>query len=232
MMVLDCTYVVPYAALACRVLPFDHPRGGHPDDHRHMASTLERVLRPLEQHCHWPGPVSPRDSIPAGSIAELRVEEVAAGRRTLKARASATGRELRASGTDVLVGMFLSNIVMYFIILTNAATLYLHGLRHIGTAAQAAEALRPLAGDRAYLLFALGIIGTGMLGVPALAGACAYAVAEAAAWHGSLDDVPVGLSRPCLGWRCCWVLPSILPASMPWRCCSGPPWSTATSPHR
>src|SRR6266436_5189012 len=86
--------------------------------------------------------------------------------------------------------MFFSNLVMYFIILTTAATLHAHGQTSIATARQAAEALRPLAGDGAYWLFTLGLIGTGMLGVPVLAGSCAYAVAEAEGWRGSLDDTP------------------------------------------
>jgi Mn2+/Fe2+ NRAMP family transporter len=97
---------------------------------------------------------------------------------------------LRRSRNDVLFGMFFSNLVMYFIILTTAATLHAHGLTQIATARQAAEALRPLAGGGAYWLFTLGLIGTGMLGVPVLAGSCAYAVAEAMAWGGSLDRRP------------------------------------------
>jgi Mn2+/Fe2+ NRAMP family transporter len=84
--------------------------------------------------------------------------------------------------------MFFSNLVMYFIILTTAAALHAHGRTHIATAREAAEALRPLAGRGAYLLFTLGLIGTGMLGVPVLAGSSAYAIAEAAAWRGSLAD--------------------------------------------
>lgn len=79
---------------------------------------------------------------------------------------------------------------MYFIILTTAATLHAHGAKEIQTAAQAAEALRPLAGKAAYWLFTLGLIGTGMLGVPVLAGSSAYALAEAAAWRGSLEAKP------------------------------------------
>jgi len=79
---------------------------------------------------------------------------------------------------------------MYFIILTTAATLHAHGERHGTTARQAAEASRPLAGEGAYWLFALGVIGTGMLGVPVLAGSCAYAIAEASRWRGSLEDRP------------------------------------------
>ena len=117
-------------------------------------------------------------------------EDRAAGRRTVRARRGASDEELRRIRTDVLTGMFFSNLVMYFIILTTAATLHAHGETRIETARQAAEALRPAAGAGAYWLFALGLIGTGMLGVPVLAGSCAYAVAEAEGWRGSLDDTP------------------------------------------
>jgi NRAMP (natural resistance-associated macrophage protein)-like metal ion transporter len=117
-------------------------------------------------------------------------EERKMGRSTVGRRKGATDRELRKSRIDVITGMFFSNIVMYFIILTTAATLHAHGQTSIETAQQAAEALRPLAGQGAYLLFTLGIIGTGMLGVPVLAGAAAYAVAEASAWRGTLEDRP------------------------------------------
>ena len=77
--------------------------------------------------------------------------------------------------------MLLSNIIGFFIIVTTAATLHAHGKTHIETAAQAAEALRPLAGPVAFLLFSLGIIGTGLLAVPVLAGSAGYAVAETSA---------------------------------------------------
>jgi Mn2+/Fe2+ NRAMP family transporter len=79
---------------------------------------------------------------------------------------------------------------MYFIILTTGATLFAAGHRDIATASQAAEALRPLAGNLAYLLFTIGLVGTGMLAVPVLAGSAAYAVAEGMDWEGSLDDRP------------------------------------------
>jgi NRAMP (natural resistance-associated macrophage protein)-like metal ion transporter len=98
--------------------------------------------------------------------------------------------ELRSARTDVVTGMLFSNLVMFFIILTSAATLHAHGETQIATAAQAAEALLPLAGQGAYLLFALGIVGTGMLAVPVLAGSAAYAIAEAESWKGSLEDRP------------------------------------------
>ncbi len=93
---------------------------------------------------------------------------------------------LRRIKADTIVGMTFSNLIAFFIILTTAATLHSAGITEIQTSAQAAEALRPLAGNFTFLLFSLGIIGTGMLAVPVLAGSAAYAVAEAAGWHGSL----------------------------------------------
>src|SRR5205823_5790321 len=105
-------------------------------------------------------------------------------------RRGPTPKELNACWTDVVAGMFASNAIMYFIIMTTAATLHAHGQTNIATAQEAAEALRPLAGAGAYWLFTLGLIGTGMLAVPVLAGSCAYAIAEAAAWRGSLDRRP------------------------------------------
>ncbi len=117
-------------------------------------------------------------------------EERALGRRTIHARRGASDDELRTARADVLTGMAFSNLIMYFIILTTGATLYASGHREIETARQAAEALRPLAGNAAYLLFTVGLIGTGMLGVPVLAGSAAYAIAEAKHWRGSLNDRP------------------------------------------
>lgn len=90
-------------------------------------------------------------------------------------------------GLDTTTGMLLSNVIGFFIIVTTAATLHAHGKTHIGTAAEAAEALRPLAGPLTFLLFSAGIIGTGLLAVPVLAGSAAYAVAETAGWEGSLE---------------------------------------------
>lgn len=95
---------------------------------------------------------------------------------------------LRAMHVDVATGMVLANAGFYFVVLTAAATLYAAGQRDVQTAQEAAEALRPLAGDGASLLFALGIIGTGLLAIPTLAGSVAYAAAE-------LFDWPEGLSR-------------------------------------
>ena len=115
-------------------------------------------------------------------------EERKQGELTIEARRGSTNAELRKSRTDTITGMFFSNLIMYFIILTTAATLHAHGKTTISTARDAAEALRPLAGSGAYWLFSLGLIGAGMIGVPVLAGSSAYAVAEAALWEGSLAD--------------------------------------------
>src|SRR4249920_4075077 len=122
--------------------------------------------------------------------AAQEVEEERALGRNLAHRRGATHEELDACRTDVATGMFASNAIMYFIIMTTAATLHAHGKTSIATAQEAAEALRPLAGAGAYWLFTLGLIGTGMLAVPVLAGSCAYAIAEAFAWRGSLDQRP------------------------------------------
>ena len=99
---------------------------------------------------------------------------------------TAVRRHLRRIKADTMVGMTFSNLIAFFIILSTAATLHAAGVTDIQTSAQAAEALRPLAGDLTFLLFSLGIIGTGLLAVPVLAGSAAYAVAEAAGWQGSL----------------------------------------------
>jgi Mn2+/Fe2+ NRAMP family transporter len=88
---------------------------------------------------------------------------------------------------------------MYFIILTTAATLNLHGVKNIETARQAADALRPLAGSGAYWLFTLGLIGTGMLAVPVLAGSCAYAIAESARWRAASLNQRPGVARQFYG---------------------------------
>jgi Mn2+/Fe2+ NRAMP family transporter len=86
---------------------------------------------------------------------------------------------IRREAIDVDVGMLLADVVVYFIVLTTAATLYPAGIRNITSARDAAEALRPLAGDKATILFAVGFIGTGLLSIPVLAGSAAYAVPEA-----------------------------------------------------
>lgn len=88
---------------------------------------------------------------------------------------------------DTLIGMGFSNLIAFFIILTTAITLHVHGLTEIQTSAEAAKALRPIAGDFAFLLFSAGIIGTGLLSVPVLAGSAAYAMAGTFKWKNSLE---------------------------------------------
>jgi NRAMP (natural resistance-associated macrophage protein)-like metal ion transporter len=115
-------------------------------------------------------------------------EEISMGRRTLEQRTGATPGELKYAGWDVACGMFFSNVVMYFIILATASTLFKTGQTQIRSATQAAQALRPLVGEAAYLLWAPGLIGAGMLCVPILTGSAAYAVAEAMGWRHGLDE--------------------------------------------
>ena len=98
-------------------------------------------------------------------------------------------RHLRRIKFDTISGMSFSNLIAFCIILSTAATLHTAGVNDIQTSAQAAEALRPLAGELTFLLFGLGIIGTGLLAVPVLAGSAAYGVAEALGWKGSLSIV-------------------------------------------
>jgi Mn2+/Fe2+ NRAMP family transporter len=114
-------------------------------------------------------------------------EEKSAGRSTLASRKGATSEELQMRQIDVGVGAFFSNMVMFFIILTTAITLNRHGLTHIETSRQAAEALRPFAGKFAATLFTVGIVGVGFLAIPTLAGSVAYACAETLNWRQGLD---------------------------------------------
>ncbi len=114
-------------------------------------------------------------------------EEKAAGQNTLAKRKGATIEELELRNVDVGVGAFFSNMVMFFIILTTAITLNRHGITHIETTRQAAEALRPLAGKLAATLFTVGIVGVGFLAIPTLAGSTAYAFAETLGWRQGLN---------------------------------------------
>lgn len=91
---------------------------------------------------------------------------------------------------DTYIGMAISNVIALFIIMTTAATLHVHGVLKVDTAAQAAKALEPLAGRFAFVLFGLGIIGTGLLTIPVLAGSAAYALSEALKWRASLEKRP------------------------------------------
>lgn len=113
-------------------------------------------------------------------------EEILHGKTNLRLRAVTTPQEVKKMRVDVWTGMFVSNAVMFFIIATCAAVLFSNGIYTINTAAEAAAALRPLAGDFAFLLFAIGIIGTGLLAVPILAGSAAYTAAESFNWKSGL----------------------------------------------
>ena len=122
-------------------------------------------------------------------------EEKRRGKKTIAQRRGATLHELADARLDVNTGMFFSNLVMYFIILATASTLHRAGVQDIETARQAAEALRPLAGDAAYVLFAMGLVGTGLLAIPVLAGSASFAVAELFAWRAGLDLKPRSARR-------------------------------------
>ena len=114
-------------------------------------------------------------------------EEILRGKMTIEERRVVTSRkEIRDMRTDVWSGMFISNLVMFFIIVVCAATLFANGITNINTAEEAALALRPLAGEFAFLLFAIGIIGTGMLSIPILAGSASYALSESFGWDRGL----------------------------------------------
>ena len=115
-------------------------------------------------------------------------EEVSRGRKHLWQRQGASDTELKYAAWDVNIGMFLSNLVMYFIIFASAATLFKAGKTNISSATDAAEALRPLAGDAATILLAVGLIGAGFLAVPILTSSGAYAVAETFGWKYGLDQ--------------------------------------------
>lgn len=114
-------------------------------------------------------------------------EEILEGKTTIVEREhDVTKQTIRLMRRDTWAGMFFSNLVMFFIILTSAAVLHQAGITNVKTAAEAANALRPLAGQFAFLLFAIGIIGVGLLAVPVLAGSAAYAIAETFRWREGL----------------------------------------------
>jgi Mn2+/Fe2+ NRAMP family transporter len=121
--------------------------------------------------------------------ASQEVEEVNADpdAQSLRKAPEQARSHLRRISIDTYIGMGISNLIAFFIMLTTATTLFQHGLREIQTSAQAAEALRPIAGEFAFLLFSGGVIGTGMLAIPVLAGSAAYAVAGAFGWRKGLD---------------------------------------------
>lgn len=113
-------------------------------------------------------------------------EAILQGKTTIRLRQGTNHQELAEMRIDVWSGMFFSNLVMFFIIAACAATLHTVGIFSINTAAEAATALRPIAGEQAYLMFALGIIGTGFLAVPVLAGSASYALSESFRWKTGL----------------------------------------------
>lgn len=116
-------------------------------------------------------------------------ESILAGKTSAHDRRGTNETEIRKMRTDVWSGMLLSNVVMFFIIAACGATLFPNGITNITSAAQAAEALRPFAGNSSTWLFAIGIIGTGMLAIPVLAGSTSYALSESFKWK-------EGLNRP------------------------------------
>jgi NRAMP (natural resistance-associated macrophage protein)-like metal ion transporter len=115
-------------------------------------------------------------------------EEKAKGRRTIAKRRHATRPELVDRRIDVVVGTLASNLVMFFIILTTAYTLHAHGITHLESSKQIAQALRPLVGSGAEALYTAGLVGTGMLAIPTLAGSAAYAFAEILGWRQGMDE--------------------------------------------
>jgi NRAMP (natural resistance-associated macrophage protein)-like metal ion transporter len=117
-------------------------------------------------------------------------EQVSIGRRHLRQRQGASRFELKYALWDTMAGMAFSEIVAYFIILTTGATLFVAGKHDVASATDAAEALRPLAGDASALLLAVGLIGAGVLAVPVLTGSAAYGVTEAFGWRSGLDSKP------------------------------------------
>lgn len=117
-------------------------------------------------------------------------EDIAHGQSKLSQRQGASSEELRQSRIDIVIGMFFSNLIMYFIMLSTGATLHKAGETNIETAAQAAEALRPIAGEAASILFALGVIAVGFLAVPIMTTGAAYDLCQSAGWKGSLHARP------------------------------------------
>ena len=117
-------------------------------------------------------------------------EKISRGEISLEQRKGTTKRALRSARSDTIVGMILSNVVMYCIILATAATLFKAGRHDVQSATDAAQALRPIAGNAASILFALGLIGAGCLAVPVLTGSAAYALSEALDWEYGLNKRP------------------------------------------
>jgi NRAMP (natural resistance-associated macrophage protein)-like metal ion transporter len=121
---------------------------------------------------------------------EAEEERIDPAAHPLTERPSEAPAAFRRIRIDTYLGMGLSNIIALFIIITTAATLHAHGVTDVQTSEQAAQALRPIAGEFAYFIFALGILGTGLLAIPVLAGSAAYALAETMQWATGLDQRP------------------------------------------
>ena len=136
-----------------------------------------------------------RDEEGTGLHALSPEEEIAKGRHRLWQRKGATHGELKESKKDILYGMFFATFITYFIILSTAATLFKAGKTDITSAAQAAEALRPVAGEAAGILFALGIVGVGFLAVPIMTIGAAYDFCQAVGWKQSLHAKPSEAKR-------------------------------------
>lgn len=115
-------------------------------------------------------------------------EEVEEGKLKVMGRGQPkiSAKDIKEMNLDTIIGMFFSNLIMFFIIATTASTLFVHNIKKIETATDAALALKPLAGDFTFILFALGIIGTGLLAVPILAGSASYALSESFGWREGL----------------------------------------------
>lgn len=122
-------------------------------------------------------------------------EEKSEGRKYITARRGATDAEIKKEKIDTIVGMLFCNVVFYFVILAAGATLHVSGQTNIQSATDAAQALRPLAGNFATVLFGIGLIGAGLLAVPVLTGSAAYAVAETFGWQSGLDEKPKDAKR-------------------------------------
>ena len=122
-------------------------------------------------------------------------EEKCEGRSTVFKRKGATDVEIKKEKIDTIVGMLFCNVVFYFVIVSAGATLHATGQTNIQSATEAAQALRPLAGDFATVLFGIGLIGAGLLAIPVLTGSAAYAVAETFGWPSGLDEKPRDAKR-------------------------------------
>jgi Mn2+/Fe2+ NRAMP family transporter len=121
---------------------------------------------------------------------EVEEQHLEQWERPLRVAPEQSDAQLGKMQTDTWFGMGVSNVVAFFVILTTAVVFHAHGITNIETTAQAAEALRPIAGRLAHVLFSLGIIGTGLLALPILAGSSAYAIGEACRWPTGLEKTP------------------------------------------